>query len=724
MANRLSGESSPYLLQHAHNPVDWYPWGEEALAAARSANKPILVSIGYAACHWCHVMERESFEDPDVAAIMNQHFINIKVDREERPDIDHIYMDALTSMTGSGGWPLNVFLTPDGKPFYGGTYFPPRPYRNMPAWREVLEGVSKAWTERQEAVLSQADNLTAHLMEANKLGEHAAPGFQFSEHHLEQISRALLKTADMAEGGFGRAPKFPQTFSINYLLRYAARFMDKKSRFVYYNNGEGRRENGEGRMEKGEGGKEKGEGRREVVWTDDATDLAQKALDQALLSLDKMIAGGIYDQLGGGLARYSTDREWLIPHFEKMLYDQALFVSVLAEAWQLTGNPDYADTIRQTVDFLETSLLSPEGSFYSALDADSEGEEGKFYLWEQGEVEEVLGEDASLACEWLGITLEGNWEGINILTKNRRFDELLELGYCNNNPDLLREKLESIRQRLLERRAGRIAPGLDDKQLLSWNALMNTALSKAYAATGEERYRQLAERNLDWMLRTFVGEEYRLRHSYKSGKAQFPGFLDDYAYLVQALIYLQEITGRASLLETAKNLTRSVIRDFSAADSSLFYYTSQLQSDVIVRKREVYDGAQPSGNSVMAFNLRYLGIVFDQADWIGKAEAMVAAMAEAVVNFPGSFGFWAMELMGWVDGLAEIVVVGPEAEDYRKEIMYNFIPYRVFQSATRENKAYPLLRNKLPTPDTLIYLCQSYNCLRPQSAIDRFLDDL
>lgn len=701
MANRLAKESSPYLLQHAHNPVDWYPWGEEALEAARKLDRPILVSIGYAACHWCHVMERESFENPGVAAIMNERFINIKVDREERPDVDHIYMDALTSMTGSGGWPLNVFITPDGKPFYGGTYYPPEAFHNRPSWTDVILAISKAWQERKEELLQQADNLTQHLVQANRIGEGDTVGSDFHSEQLTHMAQGLLKNADKKEGGFGRAPKFPQTFSIAYLLRYAARYMDKSVRYASL---------------------------REVLnwkWKEGAPELqAEDALRQAVLSLDKMIEGGIYDQLGGGFARYSTDNQWLVPHFEKMLYDQALLVTVLAEAYQLTGKKEYAVTIRETVSFLEQELMSAEGGFYSALDADSEGEEGKFYVWEKGEIEALLGSDAALACDWLGITSEGNWEGINIMTKSRDRQELLEMGYCDQDSEKLAARLEEIRARLLAARESRIRPGLDDKQLVSWNALMNTALSKACAATGEASYRHLAEKNMDWMLRVFAGPDSSLLHTYKLGKAQIPGFLDDYAYLVQALINLQEITGRPELLEEAKKLTEVILREFSSEESPLFYYTGQQQKDVIVRKREVYDGAQPSGNAVMAFNLRYLGIVFERSDWSRRSESMTGQMAGSAVRYPGSFGCWAMEMMGWVDGCAEIVVVGPEADVLRNEIMANFIPYKVLQSATRENPAYPLLRHKPSAPDTLIYLCQSYNCLRPESAVGRFLEQL
>ncbi|MCF1716292.1 thioredoxin domain-containing protein [Flavihumibacter sp. RY-1] len=701
MANRLAKETSPYLLQHAHNPVDWYPWGEEALETAKKLDRPILVSIGYAACHWCHVMERESFENPEVATLMNDRFINIKVDREERPDIDHIYMDALTSMTGSGGWPLNVFLTPEGRPFYGGTYYPPEAFHNLPSWTDVILAISKAWQERRGEMLQQAENLTQHLVQANRIGEGAGSGPDFHVEQLTQMAQVLLKNADKTDGGFGRAPKFPQTFSIAYLLRYAARFMDKSSRFT---------------------SKRKVES---IHWKDGAFELAaEDALRQALLSLDKMIEGGIYDQLGGGFARYSTDNKWLVPHFEKMLYDQALLVSVLAEAYQLTGKTEYAVTIRETIGFLERELMSSEFGFYSALDADSEGEEGKFYVWEKGEVEELLGKDAAFACDWLGITSEGNWEGINILTKSRKRQELLEMGYCDQDQDKLNFRLEEIRQRLLEARKSRIRPGLDDKQLVSWNALMNSALSKAFAATGEERYRRLAEENMAWILRVFVGPDNGILHTYKMGKAQIPGFLDDYAYLVQALINLQEITGRTELLEEAKKLTEVIFRDFSSEDSPLFYYTNQQQTDVIVRKREVYDGAQPSGNAVMAFNIRYLGVIFERPDWSGRSASMTSVMAGSAVRYPGSFGCWAMEIMGWVDGCAEIVVVGEKADVLRNEIMANFIPYKVLQSATRENPAYPLLRHKPSAPDTLIYLCQSYNCLRPESAVDRFLEHL
>ncbi|MFT4024647.1 MAG: thioredoxin domain-containing protein [Flavihumibacter sp.] len=673
--NRLASESSPYLLQHAHNPVNWYPWGADALNLAREKDLPILVSIGYAACHWCHVMERESFEDEAVAAFMNAHFVNIKVDREERPDIDHIYMDAVQSMSGSGGWPLNVFLTPEGKPFYGGTYYPPKAGFNRPSWLEVLQGVANGWSEKKEDIRAHAENMIGHLEQSYAFGRSAGDTDDlFTEQSLHTIAAELLKNADRQWGGFGRAPKFPQTNSIAYLLRYDYFFNDPAAK------------------------------------------------EQALLSIDAMLHGGIYDQLGGGLARYSTDTEWLVPHFEKMLYDQAQFLDVLADAWQITRNEKYRSAIHQTMDFLERELLSPEGGFYSALDADSEGEEGKFYVWEWGEVEEVLGADAALAAGWYGITAGGNWEGVNILTSVRDRDRWLqEHGFQSVEWN---EKLASIRQRLLEKRSTRVRPGLDDKQLLSWNALMNTACSRVYAATGEERYRALAIRNMDWMLSRFDDGEGGLLHTYKEGVAKFPGFLDDYVYLVQALLSLQEVTGNPQYLLKAEALTERVINVFGEEGNALYYYTMAGQPDIVVRKREVYDGAQPSGNAVLLLNLQYLGTILDRPRWAEMAEAMLGAMGKAIVRYPSSFGVWVEALMRKQLGMEEMVVVGPEVETLRKEILANFIPNRIVQSATRENRDFPLLRDKIPKSSENIYICRQYNCLRPVATVREMMGQI
>jgi uncharacterized protein YyaL (SSP411 family) len=672
-SNRLALESSPYLQQHAQNPVDWYPWGEEALSAAQSQNKPILVSIGYAACHWCHVMERESFEDEAVAALMNEGFINIKIDREERPDLDHIYMDAVQTMTGSGGWPLNVFLTPDRKPFYGGTYFPPSPAFNRPSWRDILRGVSDAWRDRREEIGTQAENLTQHLSKSNDFGLHKTGSHVNSDksESVGLITKELLKSADVLFGGFGNAPKFPQTNSIAFLLRY----------YYFYKD--------------------------------------ENALQQALLSLDKMISGGIYDQLGGGLARYSTDAEWLVPHFEKMLYDQAQFIGVLCDAYQLTGNVEYIRVIDQTMEFLKREMMSPEFGFYAALDADSEGEEGKFYVWELGEIKKILGDDTPLAMAWYGITEEGNWEGINILTHNLSIEEL-SLKF-NIDSETAFEKIGIIEKKLLALRGSRVRPGLDDKQLVGWNALMNMTCSKAFSATGKEDYRQLAIRNMEWMDRVFIGPDMELFHTYKDGIAKFPGFLDDYAYLVQALIYLQEISGKQEYLEKANKLTEQVLRIFNEEGNHLFYYTGINQQDVVFRKREIYDSAQPSGNSVMVFNLQYLGQVLDKQEWRQRALDMLESMGNLITKYPGSFGFWAIEWMRATWECAEIVVVGPQVDVLRTKILANFIPFRIFQSSTYENQAYPLLRNKPSASESLIYVCQNYSCRQPVTSVAEML---
>ena len=370
--NKLIEETSPYLLQHAHNPVNWFPWGEEALSKAKNEDKPILVSIGYSACHWCHVMEKESFEDEETAAVMNEHFVNIKIDREERPDLDHFYMDAVQAMTGSGGWPLNVFLTPAGKPFYGGTYFPPKNAFNRPSWKEVLLSVKDAFNQRRNEIDAQAENLTEHLTQANSFGISSPTEMEFfTKEKIDEAFVSMMKNADKVWGGFGRAPKFPQSFVIQYLLR-----------FHYVSKNE-------------------------------------EALQQALLSIDKMIDGGIYDQVGGGFARYSTDTEWLVPHFEKMLYDNALLISVISEAYQLTGNKRYRQVIEETIEFIKRELMHPEGGFYAALDADSEGEEGKFYVWDYEETRELLKDDGIIFSDFFDIKPAGNWEGKTILWRRR-----------------------------------------------------------------------------------------------------------------------------------------------------------------------------------------------------------------------------------------------------------------------------------------------------------------
>ncbi|MFT3932847.1 MAG: thioredoxin domain-containing protein [Chitinophagaceae bacterium] len=671
-ANRLIHETSPYLLQHAYNPVDWYPWGDEALQKAKEENKPILISIGYSACHWCHVMERESFEDPEVAAVMNDHFINIKIDREERPDLDHIYMDAVQVMTGSGGWPLNVFLTPDAKPFYGGTYFPPKPMHNRASWADVLYGVYNAFTERKQQVKDQAEGLTAHLLKTGNFDAPAHPtSALFDASNKELIFENLMKSADTLDGGFGRAPKFPQAFTIQYLLKY------------YY-------------LTKNE-----------------------TALKQACLSLDKMIDGGIYDQLGGGFARYATDNKWLVPHFEKMLYDNALLIATLCEAYQLTHDKRYAQTIDETMAFIEREMMSEEFGFYSALDADSEGEEGKFYVWSKDEIDTVLGQDSSLFCNYYNVTEGGNWEEKNILHVTVLADDFCAAMQLEK--DLFLQTLEQCKRKLMAVRDKRPRPLLDDKMLLGWNALMNTACSKAYIATGNEHYRSLATQNMAFINKRFKTEGV-FYHTYKNDKAKYPAFLDDYAYLIQALIQMQEITGDAVYLNQAKDLTVHVLNRFADTESGLFFFTDKDQQDVIIRKKEIYDSAVPSGNSVMAGNLLYLSHVFDENSWKERANEMVGTLLELIVRYPASFGVWANIWLTMAVGMREIVITGQKINDILFDILHTFIPFRILQSSPVPLDNFPLLKGKRYFDPFLVYLCKNYVCAPPLNDLNAVIE--
>ena len=671
--NRLANETSPYLLQHAHNPVDWFPWGNEALQKAKEENKPILVSIGYAACHWCHVMEKESFEDEETAGVMNEHFVNIKIDREERPDLDHIYMDAVQAITGSGGWPLNVFLTPDTKPFYGGTYFPPQRAFNRSSWREVLSAVSTAFQQKRNEIDSQAENLTAHLLQSNSFGLLPSNNVAdiFFKEKIDEVFQNLMKSADKEWGGFGGAPKFPQTFSIQFLLRY------------YY------------------------ETKNEA------------ALIQACISLDKMIEGGIYDQVGGGFARYSTDIEWLVPHFEKMLYDNALLISVLAEAYQLTKNERYREVIDETIGFVQRELMQPDGGFYSALDADSEGEEGKFYVWQYQEVKDLLGSHAEIFCDFFDITEKGNWEEKNI----PRIKKPLKLfaGEKDISIDELKTIIKKGKSILLTERNKRIRPSLDDKIILSWNALMNTACSKAYGATGKDDYRQLAIDNMQFLFKYFKNKDGdHFHHTWKNEARNF-AFLDDYAFLIQALLYLQEISGDPDWLFRAGEISEYTIKNFSEGETGFFFFTDIKQKDVIFRKKEVYDGATPSGNATMANNVHQLSILLNIPGFQKRAEKMVTSLSNAILRYPTSFGIWAGFFMEIIYGTREIAVVGEKSSSLATQVLAEYIPHKVFMASEKGSGKLPLMAGKQPTDPALIYLCKAYSCLKPVSGVSELI---
>ncbi len=674
--NQLQHETSPYLLQHAHNPVNWYAWKPEAFEKARKEDKPILVSIGYSTCHWCHVMERESFEDQEVAGYMNDNFVCIKVDREERPDVDQIYMEACQVLTGGGGWPLNCFLTPDGRPFYAGTYYPPMPAYNRPSWLQVLMNISHAFQNKRETVEDQANRLTEIIQNSgetfagNKL-KVVSDDEPFHEGLLKKMYEALEKQFDKKDGGFGGAPKFPGTMSLHYLLDYHFYFGEKT------------------------------------------------ALNHVELSLDKMAMGGIYDQIGGGFARYATDSKWLVPHFEKMLYDNALLVSLLADAYKVTKKNLYRETIEETLEWVHREMTSNEGGFYSAQDADSEGVEGKYYVWEKNEVEEILGEDAPLFCEFYDVTEHGNWEEKNILWRRWTFEDFAEAK--DMDMQVLKNKLAKARQKLFEVRDKRVHPGLDDKTLLDWNALMCSAYAKAYTALGDDTYKNTAVANLEFLLEKFLQPDgITLFHTYKNGKAQYDAFLDDYAYLIEAMLDVAEITFDTRWILQAGRYIEFVLENFLDETGKMFYFTSAKQNDVLLRKKNLYDSATPSGNSTMVRNLQRAGILIGKESWRQTAGESLLAMRDAIVRYPGSFGRWATSIVSEVFGIPEIAVLGKQAGELAEKINLEFLPQKVLMSSTTPNDSFPLLEGKNNNGDTLVYICQDYACQRPVKTIEEF----
>ena len=671
--NHLQYETSPYLLQHAHNPVNWYAWKEEAFERAVAENKPILVSIGYSTCHWCHVMERESFEDEATAAFMNEHFINIKVDREERPDVDQIYMEACQAISGSGGWPLNCFLTPDKRPFYAGTYYPPRPAHNRPSWIQLMQNIIDAFQNKREVVEEQADRLIASINNSDTIFIKSDIGQlpieqKISMEQMDAIFERLEQRFDTSEGGFGGAPKFPGTMSLEFLLDY------------HHLNG------------------------------------SSKALDHLTLSLDKMIMGGIYDQLGGGFARYATDRAWLVPHFEKMLYDNALLVDLLAKAYQKTGNELYRQTIEETLEFIQREMTSSDGVFYSALDADSEGVEGKFYVWDQAEVKEVLKEEAELFSAFYDVTEGGNWEGKNILWRKKTAKAFAEERQIPLGE--FEEKLLNWKSVMMQYRSKRIRPGLDDKVLLSWNALQITAYCSAYKALGHESYRQKALRALDFILEKFrQGDKPDLFHTYKEGQAQYNGFLDDYAFLIAALLDVYQITFDIRWLQYAKNYTDLVLAHFLDKEAKIFYFTSASQKDIPIRRKDMLDSAVPSGNSTMLSNLRRLSMITGRSELKELAEEMLVRVKDAIFKYPGSFSCWARSYLQMVYPAYEIAVVGANFQSLGQEINRSFHPNILVMASLEDNADFPLLFGRDGGDDTNIYVCKDYACEMPVKTI-------
>ncbi len=679
MPNRLINETSPYLLQHANNPVDWHPWGPEALELSKSQDKPILLSIGYSACHWCHVMERESFEDDAIAALMNENFVNIKVDREERPDLDAIYMEAVQMLTGSGGWPMTVFLTPQGKPFYGGTYFPPVDYPNRPGFPRLILAVAEAYRSNQEEVERVTQQLSDRMGRTSQL---LTPGGHLNDDVLHQAYSALATAFDYQNGGIGAAPKFPQPMTLDFLLRHYRRGF---------------------------------------------TDTSARSLDKVNLTLEKMAYGGIYDQIGGGFHRYSTDAFWMVPHFEKMLYDNALLARLYLNAFQVTRRPLYRRITEETIDYVLREMTGPHGGFYSSQDADSEGEEGKFFVWTIDEVHNVLGEDlGNLVGGFFGLTEAGNFEGKTILhipQPPESFSQ--EYGIP---PEGLAATVEAGKRALLRTREQRVHPMRDDKVLTSWNALMLRALAEAAPALGRQDYLDAARKNADFLLgNVFAGE--RLLRTYRDGQAKLLGYLEDHAFLADGLLSLYEATFEVRWLAEAVRLADAMIDLFWDDELGGFYDTGKDHEELVLRPRDTFDNAQPCGGSVASATLLRLAVFTGNQGYAEKGLLPLRSLAQFMSKSPTGFGHWLGALDFHLAQAQEIAILGPSGDPRTKELLDtvhgNYLPNKVLagayttgQGQTRENTPsqlqIPLLEdrgllNELPTG----YLCRNYVCQLP-----------
>lgn len=661
--NNLINASSPYLLQHAYNPVEWYEWGEEALSKAKRENKLILVSIGYSACHWCHVMERESFENGEVAEVMNKHFVCIKVDREERPDIDQVYMLAIQLMTGSGGWPLNCICLPDQRPIYGGTYF------KQDDWINILLNVADLWDTDPGKAEQYADRLTEGIRSAEKV----IPNIQtepYTADDLKEIVAPWKRTFDLAEGGYNRAPKFPLPNNWQFLLRYSHLMNDQVTRSA------------------------------------------------VLLTLEKMALGGIYDHIGGGFARYSVDADWHVPHFEKMLYDNAQLISLYAEAYQYSGNKLFSEVVLETIEWLDREMTSPEGLFYAALDADSEGVEGKFYVWDLLEFEKILDRDAALAAAYFNVTAAGNWEEeeTNIPLRKQTIEEYAASE--GMEPGQLEAKIKKIKTALLAVRNKRVHPGLDDKCLTAWNGMMIKALAQSSQILDNEAAYSKAKTAADFILSNLSTEKGGLYRNYKNGKASITGFLDDYAFFISALIALYEADFDEQWLQEARRLTDYVLSNFRDLDSPMLFYTAANGEKLIARKHEIMDNVIPAANSVIAQNLKHLGLLFDDARYLDKADAMLAAVHPQIKTYGSAYSNWAVQLLNEVCGINEIAITGNSITELVKELSLSYIPNKIILAGT--NSLLPLLKDK-QSIETKIYICRNKSCQLPVTTVEEAL---
>lgn len=674
--NRLAGETSPYLLQHATNPVDWYPWGSEALARSKADKKPIFLSVGYSACHWCHVMERESFENPAIAALMNEHFINIKVDREERPDLDQIYMSAVMAMTGHGGWPMSVFLTPDLEPFFGGTYFPPTDSRGMAGFPRVLTSVHQAWQDRQEEIVQSAAEMTRQLRSFTTLPKGSGT---LETKLLDQAARSTMRGFDPLHGGFGHAPKFPHPMDLRVLLRHHARTGDSQ------------------------------------------------ALHVVRHTLDKMARGGIYDHLGGGFARYSTDDRWLVPHFEKMLYDNALLTSAYLEAYQATHDTDFARVACETMDYVLTRMTGPEGAFYSTEDADSEGVEGKYYVWSPAEVVEILGADrAKTFCYVYDVTEQGNWEDHNILNLPRTIGQAAKL--LARDEDELRADLAASRAKLLAAREKRVPPAKDTKVLVAWNGLMIAALAEGGRILKDERYLEAAGKAAGFILEHMRLPDGRLLHTYKDGQAKLDAYLDDYADLIDGLTRLYEATGEQRWVESALALSKIMIDEFADVEQGGFFFTGNRHETLIARQKDVHDNATPSGNAMAATALIRLGALTGHDELTQAGRNALESVQSLLERQPAAAGQSLIALDFLLGSIRELAVIaGSDPAEFRavlEAIATPFRPHKVVAPATIDQaallaKRFPLLANR-PARDgkTTTYVCEHFTCNEPVVGLD------
>ena len=677
MANHLASETSPYLLQHAHNPVQWYPWGPAALDRARSEHRPILLSIGYAACHWCHVMERESFEDEETAALMNELFVCIKVDREERPDLDAIYMQATQAMTGHGGWPMTVFLTPDGAPFYAGTYFPPEDRHGMPGFRRVLQGVADAWANRQDSVAKT----TASMRELYAAStERTRASGALDDALLSRALSSLVQRYEPRFGGFDGAPKFPPTMVLDFLLRQWAR------------TGE------------------------------------TQALEMVTHTFQRMARGGIYDQVGGGFARYSVDAYWLVPHFEKMLYDNALLVRLGANLWQATRDLEARRITEETIGWIAREMTSPEGGFYSSLDADSEGHEGRYYVWDSGELDSLLGEDAPLVKSYWSVTPDGNFEGRNILLVPRDADEVAR-EHGVTEPEL-RTAVERAVRILYDARERRVRPGLDDKILAGWNGLMLRGLAEAARAFGDAELRSMALRNGEFLFEQLVRDGTVWR-SYKNGVAKIPGFLEDYAAVALGAYALYQLTFDRVWLDRARTLGDEILRRFWDENTQAFFDTAADAESLVTRPRDVTDNAIPSGSSLAAELLLLLGDLYAEGAYTRRATWLLETIAESMARYPTAFGHALGAADMAVRGAVEVAIAGDPGDSafgsLAREVATRYVPSLVLAGGEGSAAAGLAVLEGRGGDEPVAYVCRSYACDAPTAdpaALGRQLDAL